>query len=291
MPDGFVQMVDRAVGFFTELAAHNTKDWFNPRKAGYIADIRKPAELMADLMAADLSRLTGTAHQAKVMRIYRDVRFSRDKFPYNPHLHMTWKPGQPGPAFLFGVAPDYAVFGLGTFEMDAPRLAAFRVLLDRHGDDLEGALTTARAIGAGFADWDTPPLKRVPKPYAADHPHADLLRRKSITLTAPLTTGWREAGLLSTLNGMVPAFLPLRRALIAVWQLHLRDRTNGQVEGLNRTSKDATVWRVHHDDQARLCTRLADSPACNAARRRITLGGRGPRAHGGKPRTSEPDGL
>ena len=216
MSDGFAQMIDRAVAFFTDLAANNTKDWFDPHKSAYIADIRKPAELLADLLAEDLARLTGTPHKPKVLRIYRDVRFSRDKSPLNPHLHITWAPATPGPTFLFGVAPTYTLFGLGRFQMDPAQLTAYRSHIDRHGDRVEQALDTARTIHADFADWDTPPFKRVPKPYAADHPHADLLRRKSFTLSAPLTPGWRKAGLLTTLNRMIPALLPIRCELSAV---------------------------------------------------------------------------
>jgi uncharacterized protein (DUF2461 family) len=53
---------------------------------------------MSDLFAEDLARLTGKPHVPKVFRIHRDVRFSKDKTPYNTHLHLMWsRPGDAVP--------------------------------------------------------------------------------------------------------------------------------------------------------------------------------------------------
>jgi hypothetical protein len=66
----------------------------------YRDEIKKPAELMADLFAEDLARHTGKCRMvSKVFRIHRDVRFSKDKTPYNTHLHLLWsRPGDAGRA-------------------------------------------------------------------------------------------------------------------------------------------------------------------------------------------------
>jgi uncharacterized protein (TIGR02453 family) len=89
-PDGFTQLVDEARAFFAQLDANNTKEWFEPRKAHYQTHIRQPAELLCELVGEELAHLTGKRHSGKVLRIYRDVRFSREKRPYNVHLHMVW---------------------------------------------------------------------------------------------------------------------------------------------------------------------------------------------------------
>ena len=77
--DSFTKMVDTAQAFFAELAAANTREWFEPRKAHYASAIRKPSELFAEVVSDELSSLTGVRHDAKLFRIYRDVRFSKDK--------------------------------------------------------------------------------------------------------------------------------------------------------------------------------------------------------------------
>ena len=64
MSDGFSEMIDRAIGFFVKLAADNSKPFYEAHKDFYRDEIRKPAELMADLFAEDLAKATGNAKAA-----------------------------------------------------------------------------------------------------------------------------------------------------------------------------------------------------------------------------------
>jgi transposase InsO family protein len=66
--------------------------------------------------------------------------------------------------------------------------------------------------------------------------------------------------------------------------------TNGQVEQMNRTIKDATVKRFHYETHDQLRTHVADFLAAyNYARRLKTLSGLTPYEYICKIRTSEPD--
>lgn len=208
MADGFVELIDHANGFFTELSANNTRDWFQPRKAEYVERIRKPAELLAGLVAEDLARRTGRPHKPKVFRINRDIRFSRDKTPYNAHLHLLWTPadGSAGPGWFFGAAPEYLTVGMGAMDLKGDRLARWRGLVDRRGDEIKAAMAAA---GAALSDWGPPPLKRVPAPYSQDHAHGDLLRRKAFAVACDLPGDWRARGLLPALGEAMGALLPL----------------------------------------------------------------------------------
>ncbi len=216
MSDGFADLITRANAFFTDLRADNTRTFYEAHKAAYIAEIRKPAELLADLFAEDIARHTGKPHAPKVFRIHRDVRFSKDKTPYNAHLHVMWSRPvtAPAPAFFFGASPDYVILGMGVPELEGDGLQTYRTLVDRHGDDLTGAMAAARsAIGARLGDWGPDPLKRVPKPFSPDHPHAELLKRKSFALTADLPTNFAEVGLLKTLDTLIRPLLPVWKIL------------------------------------------------------------------------------
>ncbi|KIT16711.1 DUF2461 domain-containing protein [Jannaschia aquimarina] len=211
--DGFTKMLDRAQRFYAALAQNNSRDWFEPRKAAWKRDIEAPAKLFADLVAEDLARLTRTPHRPKVFRINRDIRFSKDKSPYKTMLAMLWAPVDPGPSFYFGIEPAATFAGLGWPGFDKDGLARFRALIDRHGDDLTEAMG---ASGGSLSEIGPDPLKRVPKPYAPEHPHGDLLRRKSFALGGPLPEGWRETGdgLVAALTDRFEALLPVREVLI-----------------------------------------------------------------------------
>lgn len=212
MSDGFDELISEARSFFLDLGKNNSKEWFEPRKTQYNERIRKPAELLADLFAEDLSRLTGAALKPKVFRIYRDVRFSKDKTPYNPHLHLSWFPAGDAqrPGWFFGAAPEYLLLGTGLPGLAGPDLTRFRAAIDRDGAALEAALQRAgEASGACLSDFGPEPLKRVPKPYPQDHPQADLLRRKSLFVKSDMPEGWASDGLLKTMKAQAQSLLPV----------------------------------------------------------------------------------
>jgi uncharacterized protein (TIGR02453 family) len=216
MSDGFAEMITGAIAFFERLKANNTKAFYEAHKVFYRDEIKKPAELMGDLFAEDLARLTGKPHGSKLFRIHRDVRFSKDKTPYNTHLHLLWsRPGDAvTPAWFFGASPDYLTLGMGVIGLEKDNLTRFRQMIDTAGDDLTDAMGSAEATAnVTLSDWGPDPLKRVPKPYDADHPHAELLKRKSFAIHAPLPSDWQSRGVLPSLGALVPPMLPIWRIL------------------------------------------------------------------------------
>lgn len=213
--DGFTQMIDDSNAFFVELLQNNTKAWFDPRKDHYNANIKKPAEFFADLLGDDFSRIAGVAHKPKVFRIYRDVRFSKDKTPFKAHLHILWSPvgDNPfAPVFFFASNPTDLSIGLGLPSLKGDALNRFRAFIDAWGDTLVAAVGETRME---WSDWGANPLKRVPKPYGAEHSHAELLKRKSFLLRAPLGQEWRqnEGGLVKTVRDRFEAAAPVRDLL------------------------------------------------------------------------------
>lgn len=177
MQDPFATLIPDTRAFLGELAQHNDRDWFNTQKARYEADLKTPAQHLADGLGADLAR-HGRPAKAKLFRPQRDVRFSKDKTPYHLHLHLLWDLGATG--FFFGVAPGYVRIGGGAMSFGKDQLAQWRAGVDGEaGDQIVAELDILRL--RHFAP-DGPELKRVPPPYPASHPHGDLLRRKSLTV-------------------------------------------------------------------------------------------------------------
>jgi len=215
--DGFTQLIDDSNAFFAELRNNNSKDWFNPRKDQYNKNIKKPAEFLGEVLAEDFSRISGQTYVPKLFRIYRDVRFSKDKTPLNAHLHMIWK--QPGdnpfaPAFFFGSEPGDMTVGFGVMGLKGATLTRFRAFVDHWGDQLVEAIAQT---GMDWSDWGGAPLKRVPKPYEADHPHAEILKKKSLIIHAKMDESWRttEGGLVAALRAQFEATQPLAELLNA----------------------------------------------------------------------------
>ncbi len=221
--DPFATLVSDANTFFAELEANNAREWFEPRKEHYAKTIRQPAEHLCELVGEEITRLTGEPHSGKVYRIYRDVRFSKDKRPYNAHLHMAWSrrltddDNGLAPVWFFACSPTMLTVNMGVPRFEGDALTAWRDLVDLHGDELAEAIVQS---GAGFSDWGEAPLKRMPAPYGAAHPHADLLKRRSLILDAPLGDAWQAEG-----QALSRAITARCAALLPVWRMlntHLR---------------------------------------------------------------------
>ncbi len=182
MPDPFHQLIPDARTFLSDLAANNSRDWFNTHKARYDAELKRPAILLLEQFAQRIGEGTGI----KLFRPQRDVRFSKDKTPYNTHLHLLWTlPGDTGlpVGFFFGVSPEYVSVGGGVMGFDKSGITAWRDAVDGTlGDRLNDLLEGYDARGFRLSQ---PELKRVPSPFGNEHPNRDLLRRKSMTV-------WRD---------------------------------------------------------------------------------------------------
>lgn len=186
--DGFAGFNQDALTYLAGLANNNTRVWFAQRKAIYEAEIAKPAKACAAALAEALGDLTGKPQTSKVLRIYRDVRFSKDKTPYHARVHMAFSPegaGASTPMWFFGLDPDKLTLGAGVFAFDGDALARFRqVAAGPDGAVLAQCLSDLTA--AGFV-IRAPDLKRVPAGFDKTHPQSVLLRHKGVSVwTNPL---------------------------------------------------------------------------------------------------------
>lgn len=215
----------QAMRFLRDLKANNDRGWFQAHRETYEAAIRDPAQAFVAAVRPGLEDLAGHPLDAKIFRMHRDVRFSKDKSPYNAHLHigfsdaaMTVREG--GSGFYAGLETDRLVLGAGMFEVAGAALDAFRAAIDRAGEGEVLAAIVADLAAAGFR-IEGAELKRTPAPYRADHPRADLLRRKGLTAWCETT----DVGLIcspalmefceETFRALQPLHAWLREALAA----------------------------------------------------------------------------
>lgn len=179
-----------SVRFLAELAANNSRDWFTARRERCRASLEVPAAAALDQLVAGLSRRQGQALSGKVFRMHRDVRFSRDKTPYNTHLRMAigFKrcegSREDQPYWFFSLEPDTLILGAGVHAFGPQGLEAWRAAVaDRtRGARLERILAPLLADGSHTT---APELKRVPAGWPQDHQRAHLLRCKGMAV-------WRE---------------------------------------------------------------------------------------------------
>jgi uncharacterized protein (TIGR02453 family) len=130
-------------------------------------------------MAAALDDLTGKPHGHKIFRVHRDVRFSKDKTPYNAYLRIAFIPKTGVPSWFFGFDPDKLGLGTGVFAFDKADLHRFRErILGSEGAELVRVMDELEGCGIRFGE---PDLKRVPAGLPKDHPREKLLRYKGLS--------------------------------------------------------------------------------------------------------------
>ena len=158
--------------FFEQLETNNTRAWFLENKHTYESGIRAPLERF--LASAETE--FGHSH---VFRPNRDTRFSKDKSPYKTNIGAVIERG--GCVFYVHLDRDGLMAATGYYMMASDQIARYREATadDSTGPKLEAIL---QALSAKKLDLGDPALKRVPPPFEKEHPRAELLKYKSVTV-------------------------------------------------------------------------------------------------------------
>lgn len=173
--------------YLRDLCDHNTRDWFENHRAEYEAqwltaglDLIAALAPLCDGMTPRL--LAVPKLNQSLRRIHRDTRFSRDKTPCQPWLHVILSTGpafNKAPGMHIVLTPDGLGYGAGQYGLEPAALDRMRQRIC-DGQDRARLLDALDAAGAVQSALDPPDLARVPKGFAA-HPDWDhLLRRKGM---------------------------------------------------------------------------------------------------------------
>ncbi len=179
--------------FLKNLVGNNNRDWFMENKASYeqarenVIDFAQ--QVLQSLAKAD-PQVNATVDPKKcVMRIYRDVRFSKDKKPYKNNFGINFKTGN-GTAemgYYVHIQPGSSFAGGGYWMPSAEHLKAIRQEIDYNGSALNAIVTDA-SFTDDFSAFDKQEqLKNNPKGYEADNQYINLLKLKSFAATHPFS--------------------------------------------------------------------------------------------------------
>lgn len=192
----FTGFPKEALRFFAELKENNFKDWFNDRKDQYHENVLKPAQSFVVAFGERLKQIsegltydTRTNGRGSILRIHRDIRFSKDKTPYNTRLRIRFSEGmgEKGgyPGFFFAMDETGGQLLGGLYNFAKPILDSFResVVNEKTGMSLANIIGKIKAQ-SGF-EIGGQHYKLVPRGYDTDHPRADLLRHNGLYVSSP----------------------------------------------------------------------------------------------------------
>ncbi len=201
--DGFA---DKGGTFFKRLARNNERAWFLDHKAEFEEGWNAPMKVLLGEVkgAIDAAYAHCELGEPKVFRIFRDVRFSKDKSPYKTHIAGVIPLARSGKkvtdlpmALYFHVGAKETFGAAGHYQMEPDSLARFRTAVaeDRRGKELQRILATLAK--KGFAADAYEGFKRVPRAFAPEHPRAELLKRRGLVVEFPaLSPGLLESARL-----------------------------------------------------------------------------------------------
>jgi uncharacterized protein (TIGR02453 family) len=172
-----------ALQFFRGLARNNKREWFLPRKLLFEEKVKEPMRQLVDALNIalhDFAPEYETDPDKAIFRIYRDIRFSKDKKPYKEHIAATFRRrgathGQGG--YYIAISHKEVAIGGGVYMPEPSQLLAIRQRITERHEELRRILATppVRKLLGGLEGNQ---LSRVPRGFPADHPAADLLRFK-----------------------------------------------------------------------------------------------------------------
>ncbi|MCB0668645.1 MAG: DUF2461 domain-containing protein [Saprospiraceae bacterium] len=177
--------------FLKDLKENNDRDWFNENKDRYL-EAKEEFDGFINALIAEISKFDpSVAHfTAKdcVFRIYRDVRFSKDKSPYKTHFgaHITSAPKKSEihtrAGYYIHLEPGASMLAGGAYVPESKWLRAIREKIYSETKEFKKILN-GKSFKDFFGEIQGEKLKRAPKDFPADHPEIELLKQKSFLAT------------------------------------------------------------------------------------------------------------
>ena len=177
----------KTVNFLKELEKNNNREWFAENKQRYEDEVRTPALVYIDAMSQRIAKISPhfVASTKKVggslMRVHKDVRFSKDKTPYKTNIGVHFKHARGrdvhAPGFYLHIEPGNVFLAAGIWRPENSTLKNVRTLIDEYPDEWKKLKRTLINKRTGF-EMHGESLKKAPKGFASDHPLLDDLKRK-----------------------------------------------------------------------------------------------------------------
>lgn len=181
--------------FFRELKENNNREWFEANKGRYESQVREPLLQFINAFGlrlpeisphyvADARRMGGS-----LFRIYRDVRFSKDKTPYKTGAGVQFRHEKAkdvhAPGFYLHLEPGSVFMGIGIWQPDSSTLGKIRDAITGQPEQWQ-AVVTDEVFRTTF-ELGGESLKTAPKGYDPAHPLIQDLKRKDFIASRALS--------------------------------------------------------------------------------------------------------
>ncbi|MBV8254868.1 MAG: DUF2461 domain-containing protein [Chitinophaga sp.] len=175
--------------FLRALKQHNDKPWFDEHREEYLAaktDFETMVQQIIDGLQKQDPSMSGLQVKDCVFRIYKDVRFSKDKTPYKTNMAASFQAGgkkSPLAGYYFHLEPGgHSMAGGGLWMPAAPELKKVRQEIDYNFEEFESIISNKEFI-KHFGKIEGESLKTAPQGYQPDNPAIAYLKLKSLVVS------------------------------------------------------------------------------------------------------------
>lgn len=204
--------------FLKDLGKHNNREWFDKNRHRYEAakeDFDEfTAKVLSELSKID-KRLAGLEVKNCVYRIYRDIRFSKNKTPYKTSFSASIneggrKSGKAGYYFQVDPVGEWGcLIAGGKWQPEGPELKAIRQEIQYHPDEFK-KIINAKDFKKHFGGLEDNKLKTVPKGFDKDDPDLELYKYTSYIVSLNLEEkDFYSKSILKKFTDTYKAMLPL----------------------------------------------------------------------------------
>ena len=174
-----------SIDFLKKLSKNNNREWFNANKEKY-TDAHENIIAFADSLIREMNKhddIETESGKKSLMRIYKDVRFSKEKTPYNTHWSGSMKRATKKlrGGYYFHIGPGNSFLAGGFWGPEPHDLKRIRQDIDLNYKDWQKMLAGKTLVNT-FGKLMGAQVESAPRGYAKDHPAIDLLRYKQFIL-------------------------------------------------------------------------------------------------------------
>lgn len=176
----------KTLGFLTKLQNNNTREWFTAHKSEFKAQETEFKGFVASLN--NLMNEHDEIEKSKVFRVYRDVRFSKDKTPYKSHFAASY--ARAGAKLRGGyyvhIKPGDSFIAAGFWEPNKDDLLRIRKELEIDADEFRKVIGGKKFVSI-WGDMVGDEVKTAPKGFNKEHENIDLIKKKQFIFVRKFT--------------------------------------------------------------------------------------------------------
>lgn len=178
------------ITFLQDLKKNNNREWFTENKKTYVTEnnhfISFAEDVLQEMIKTD--NIETPSGKKSVFRIYRDVRFSKDKTPYKSHFSGSFKRAtkELRGGYYFHIEPGNSFVGGGFWGPNPKDLLRIRKEIEADASELKEIISEENFINT-FNKLDGEKVKTAPRGFDKNHPDIELLRFKQFVISKKIS--------------------------------------------------------------------------------------------------------